>query len=73
MKILKSKYRSSLTDKHLNDYMRVAITKYTANYNKLAVEIVSSIALNSITLFRWTVFLIKHYIHSYCILLNITK
>jgi hypothetical protein len=38
MKILKSKYRSSLTDKHLNDCMRVALTKYTPNYNKLAEE-----------------------------------
>jgi hypothetical protein len=26
MKILKSKYRSSLSDKHLNECMRVAIT-----------------------------------------------
>jgi hypothetical protein len=38
MKILKSKYRSSITEKHLNDCMRVAITKYTPNYNKLADE-----------------------------------
>jgi hypothetical protein len=38
MKILKSKYRSSLSDKHLNDYVRVALTKYTTNYNKLAEE-----------------------------------
>jgi len=36
--IPKSKYRSSLTDKHLNDGMRVAITKYTPNYNELAKE-----------------------------------
>jgi hypothetical protein len=38
MKILKSKYRSSLTDKHLNDCMKVAITKYTPNCNKLGEE-----------------------------------
>jgi hypothetical protein len=38
MKILKSKYRSSVADKHLNDCMRVALTKYTPNYNKLAEE-----------------------------------
>jgi hypothetical protein len=37
MKIPKSKYKS-LTHKHLNDSMRVAITKYTPNYNKLAEE-----------------------------------
>jgi hypothetical protein len=36
--ILKSKYRSSLTNKHLNDSMRVAFTKYTPNCNKLAEE-----------------------------------
>jgi hypothetical protein len=36
MKTLKSKYKSSLTYKHLNDCMRVASTKYTTNYNKLA-------------------------------------
>jgi hypothetical protein len=38
MKIPKSKYRSSLSDKHLNDCMRVTVTKYTPNYNKLAEE-----------------------------------
>jgi hypothetical protein len=38
MKILKSMYRSPLTDEHLNDCMRVALTKYTPNYNKLAEE-----------------------------------
>jgi hypothetical protein len=32
MKILKSKYTSSLTDKHLNDCMRVALIKYASNY-----------------------------------------
>jgi hypothetical protein len=35
---LKVKDRSSLTDKHLNDCMRVAIAKYIPNYNKLAEE-----------------------------------
>jgi hypothetical protein len=38
MKILKSKYKSSLTDKHLNECMRVAVTKYTPNCNKLTEE-----------------------------------
>jgi len=32
MKILKSKYSSSLTDEHLNDCIRVGITKYTTHY-----------------------------------------
>jgi hypothetical protein len=32
MKILKSKYSSSLTDEHLNDCTRVGITKYTTHY-----------------------------------------
>jgi hypothetical protein len=36
MKKVKSKYRSSVTEKHLNDCMRVAITKHAPNYNKLA-------------------------------------
>lgn len=34
MKIQKSKYGSSLAYKHLTDSMRVAIAKYTPNYNK---------------------------------------
>jgi hypothetical protein len=38
MKILKSNY-IMLTDKHLNDCMRVALTKYTLSYNKLAEEL----------------------------------
>jgi hypothetical protein len=38
LKILKSKYRSSTTDEHLNDCVRVAITKYTFSYNKLPEE-----------------------------------
>jgi hypothetical protein len=38
MKILKSGYIISLTDKHLNDCMTVAITKHTPNYNKLVEE-----------------------------------
>ncbi|MBN3296040.1 GTD2A protein, partial [Amia calva] len=36
MKIVKSKYRSTMTDAHLNDCMRLALTKYTPNFNKLA-------------------------------------
>jgi hypothetical protein len=39
IKILKSQYRSSLTDKHLNDCMRVTITKCTPNHKKLAEEL----------------------------------
>jgi hypothetical protein len=31
--------RSSLTDRNLNDCMRVAVTKYTPSHNKLAEEI----------------------------------
>jgi hypothetical protein len=38
-KILKSKYTSSRTDRHLNDCMRVAITTNTPNYKKLDVEV----------------------------------
>jgi hypothetical protein len=45
VKMLKSKYRSSLTDKHLNDCMRVSITKYTPNYNKLAEEMQHQVLL----------------------------
>jgi len=139
LKIPKSKYISSLTDKHINDCVRVAITKYTPNYNKLAEEMqcqvshwiaiikgkcmfwfysnesgfstmkilkseyrlsltdkclnvwewllpntlltiiagwrdaVSSTALNSITLFRHTIFLREHYTYSYCIFLHRTR
>ena len=36
---LKVNDRSSLTDKHLNDSMRVASAKYIPNYTKLAEEI----------------------------------
>ena len=36
MRILKSKYRSRLTDSHLNDCMRMAITNYTPEISKLA-------------------------------------
>ena len=36
MKILKSKYRSRLTDSHLNDCMRMAVTNYTPEISKLA-------------------------------------
>ncbi|XP_069470005.1 general transcription factor II-I repeat domain-containing protein 2B-like [Ambystoma mexicanum] len=36
MKILKSKYRSRLTNTHLNDCMKLAVTHYTANFDKLA-------------------------------------
>jgi len=36
---LKVKDRSSLTDKHLNDSMRIARAKYIPNYDKLAEEI----------------------------------
>jgi hypothetical protein len=34
MELLKSKYRSSLSDEHLNDCMRVTITKHTLDYNE---------------------------------------
>ncbi|XP_076058573.1 general transcription factor II-I repeat domain-containing protein 2B-like [Oratosquilla oratoria] len=36
IKILKSKYRSRLTDSHLNDCMRMAVTNYTPEISKLA-------------------------------------
>ncbi|MBN3305972.1 SCND3 protein, partial [Amia calva] len=36
MNIVKSKYRSTMTDAHLNDCMRLVLTKYTTNFNKLA-------------------------------------
>jgi hypothetical protein len=39
MKILKWKYRSSLSNKHLNDCITVAVNKYTPNYNKVAEEL----------------------------------
>jgi len=38
IKTVKSKYRRSLTDKHINDCMRVTIAKYTPNYYKLVEE-----------------------------------
>jgi hypothetical protein len=51
VKILKSKYKSPLTDEHLNCCIRLAIAKYTPNYNKLSGDAVSGIALNSIAMF----------------------
>jgi Domain of unknown function (DUF4371)/Spin-doc zinc-finger/hAT family C-terminal dimerisation region len=38
MKIIKSKYRTNLTDSHLTDCLRLARTQYVPNYQKLASE-----------------------------------
>jgi len=38
IKTVESKYRRSLTDKHINDCMRLAIAKYTPNYYTLVEE-----------------------------------
>ena len=38
LKILKSKYRSRLTDSHLNDCIRMAVSSYVPEYSKLAED-----------------------------------
>jgi hypothetical protein len=56
----KVKVQIIINCKHLNVCMIVALTKYSPNYDKLAV---SNIALNSVALIGWAVLLRKHYIH----------
>lgn len=41
MKIIKSKYRSRLTDRHLTDCLRLAVCSYEPNYKKLTDSIQS--------------------------------
>ena len=43
IKILKTKYRSSLAHKHLSDGMRVAIAKYIPSYNKRVEEMLCQV------------------------------
>ncbi len=41
MKIIKSKYRSRLTDRHLTDCLRLAVSSYEPNYRELTDSIQS--------------------------------
>lgn len=50
MNMIKNKYRNKLTDEHLTDCMRLALSNYVPEYVKLIKEMQSSIPLNKFVL-----------------------